>query len=133
MIHENISEELLKKLDNRFLLTVAASKRSRQLQEGAHPLVDEAGVPPVLIALEEILEDKIGIRVVEAPVEVVSPVGRRFVQSVALKEEAVVEAEKPKVAEPAAKAKKKEDKEADDAEAKKKQTAKSKKKKSVVA
>jgi DNA-directed RNA polymerase subunit omega len=132
MIHENISEELLKKLDNRFLLTVAASKRSRQLQEGAHPLVDEVGVPPVLIALEEILEDKIGIRVVEAPVEVVSPVGRRFVQSSAPKEEPVAETSKPKELD-AAKAKKKDDKEADDAEAKKKQTAKSKKKKSVVA
>lgn len=127
MTHGIVNEDLLKKVDNRFLLTVAASKRSRQLQEGAHSLVEDSGQPPVLNALEEILQDKIGIRVVDAPIEVVSPVGRRFVQSVALKEDAP----KARAAEPAAKSKKKEEKE--DAESKKKQTAKSKKKKSVVA
>lgn len=123
MMHEIVNEDLLKKVDNRFLLTVAAAKRSRQVQEGAHPLVEEKGLPPVLTALEEILQDKIGIRVLEVPVEEPMPMRRQA--PVTVKEEA------PKAKEAEPRAKKKEEKE--DADSKKKQTAKSKKKKSVVA
>lgn len=71
-----VTEELLKKVDNRFLLSIAASKRARQLKDGAVPLVEGAeGQPELLIALDEIMEDKIKIEIekkeaiVEAKVE----------------------------------------------------------------
>jgi len=42
-IREEINLALLyKKVPNRFLLTVAASKRARQLDDGARPLIDAA-------------------------------------------------------------------------------------------
>lgn len=64
---EITSEDLLKHVNNRFLLTVAAAKRSRQLQEGSKPLTEEEGLPVVLTALEEIKEGKISV--VTRPIE----------------------------------------------------------------
>ncbi len=63
-MRELVLEELLDKVKNRFLLTVAAARRARQLKEGAKPLIDMAeNEPPVIVALDEILEDKIRIEI----------------------------------------------------------------------
>jgi len=63
-MRELVLEELLDKVKNRFLLTVAAARRARQLKDGAKPLIDAPdNEPAVIVALDEILEDKIRIEV----------------------------------------------------------------------
>jgi len=58
--------ELMKKVPNRFLLTIASSRRARQIKEGANPLVDEVNPEqPVISSLYEILEDKVGVELKE--------------------------------------------------------------------
>ncbi|MDA1353494.1 MAG: DNA-directed RNA polymerase subunit omega [bacterium] len=52
---------LTKKFPNRFLLTLAAAKRARQIKEGARPLIADEGVVPILTALEELRADKIEV------------------------------------------------------------------------
>jgi DNA-directed RNA polymerase subunit omega len=65
-MRELVLEELLDKVRNRFLLTVAAARRARQIRDGAKVLIDAPdGEPPVIVALDEILEDKIRIEVGE--------------------------------------------------------------------
>jgi len=57
-----VTEELLERVNNRFLISVAASKRARQLKDGAVPLVDGTeGATDLVIALDEIMEGKINI------------------------------------------------------------------------
>jgi DNA-directed RNA polymerase subunit omega len=51
--------ELSKLGDSRYTLVMLASKRSRQLVEGAKPLIDTTSTKPVSIAIEEIVEGKI--------------------------------------------------------------------------
>ena len=46
--------ELSEKVDSRYTLVVEASKRARQLVEGAQPLVDPKDMKPLKIAIEEI-------------------------------------------------------------------------------
>ena len=46
--------ELSEKVDSRYTLVVEASKRARQLVDGAQPLVDPKGMKPLKIAIEEI-------------------------------------------------------------------------------
>ncbi len=58
MIYPPLSS-LLKKVDCRYTLVVAAAKRARQLSEGAHRLTRCASDKPVTIALNEINENKI--------------------------------------------------------------------------
>jgi len=58
MIYPPLSS-LLKKVDSRYTLVVAAAKRARQLAEGAHRLTKCASDKPVTIALNEINENKI--------------------------------------------------------------------------
>ncbi|MFC1516935.1 DNA-directed RNA polymerase subunit omega [Candidatus Margulisiibacteriota bacterium] len=61
-----VIEELLEKVQNRFLLTVSAARRARQLKDGAKRLIDAPeDESAVIIALDEILEDKIDIQVGE--------------------------------------------------------------------
>ena len=43
----------LDKLDSKFAFVLAASKRARQLQAGAKPLVPTTGQKPTRIAMEE--------------------------------------------------------------------------------
>jgi len=50
---------LLKKVDNRYSLIVLTAKRSRQLIDGAKPLVDMDSTKPVTIAINEIDQGKI--------------------------------------------------------------------------
>ncbi len=51
--------ELSKLGDSRYTLVMLASKRSRQLVDGAKPLIETASTKPVSIAIEEIIEGKI--------------------------------------------------------------------------
>lgn len=46
--------ELSEKVDSRYTLVVEASKRARQLVEGAQPLIDPKEMKPLKIAIEEI-------------------------------------------------------------------------------
>lgn len=58
MINPSIVD-LLKKVDNRYSLVVATSKRARQIIEGQSPLVQVDSTKPVTIAIEEISEGAI--------------------------------------------------------------------------
>jgi len=51
-------EDCLRKVDNRFELVMLASKRARQLCNGAKPLI-EADNREVVVALREIAEGKV--------------------------------------------------------------------------
>ena len=67
-----VLEELLEKVKNRFLLTVSAARRARQLKDGAKQLIDAPeNESAVIVALDEILEDKIKIETGEI-------VGKKF-------------------------------------------------------
>lgn len=62
---------LLEKVPNRFLLTVAASKRARQLDDGATPLIDASLSynRSLDIALMEIQSGKINVSIEDATEE----------------------------------------------------------------
>jgi len=47
-------EDCLKKIPNRFEMVLTATKRARQIANGADPLVEEANDKPTVIALREI-------------------------------------------------------------------------------
>ncbi len=53
-------EDCLKKIPNRFELTLAAANRARLLSTGAQPLIDPNRDKPTVIALREIAASKIG-------------------------------------------------------------------------
>ena len=53
--------ELLKKVDNRFLLVIATSKRARQIAAGSNPITKVDEKSPVTLAVNEIAEDKVKI------------------------------------------------------------------------
>ena len=46
--------ELTQKVDCRYTLVIEASKRARQLVDGAQPLIDPKDMKPLKIAVEEI-------------------------------------------------------------------------------
>jgi len=53
-------EDCLDQIPNRFLLTMVASKRSKQLYKGAQPLIEnKAGNKKVVLALREIASGQI--------------------------------------------------------------------------
>ncbi|WP_416198098.1 MAG: DNA-directed RNA polymerase subunit omega [Sporanaerobacter sp.] len=54
--------ELTKKADSRYTLVMLASKRARQLVDGAKPYIDTDLNKPVSIAIEEIRQGKITYR-----------------------------------------------------------------------
>jgi DNA-directed RNA polymerase subunit omega len=61
--------ELYKKVPNRFLLTVAAAKRARQIDDGARPLIDNVSLSnekSLDIALMEIQLGKINVFIDES-------------------------------------------------------------------
>ena len=47
-------EDCLENIDNRFQLVLTATKRARQIANGAEPMVDEENDKPTVIALREI-------------------------------------------------------------------------------
>ena len=49
-------EDCLENVDNRFELVLTATKRARQIAQGADPLVEEENDKPTVIALREIAE-----------------------------------------------------------------------------
>ncbi|RMG30616.1 MAG: DNA-directed RNA polymerase subunit omega [Gammaproteobacteria bacterium] len=61
-------EDCLEKIDNRFELVLAASKRARQIARGAEPLVPWDNDKPTVVALREIAAGVIDPRkVLEGP------------------------------------------------------------------
>ena len=50
-------EDCLKYVDTNYELVLKASKRARDISEGAQPLVEEDGDKPVVIALREIADN----------------------------------------------------------------------------
>ena len=52
-------EDCLKQVDNRFTLVMLATKRVRQLLQGAHPLVNPRDNKEIVVALREIAEGKV--------------------------------------------------------------------------
>jgi DNA-directed RNA polymerase subunit omega len=60
MVKPTVSE-LLTKVDNRFRLVIATSKRARQIATGSEILTDEDDESPVTLAADEIAEGKVKI------------------------------------------------------------------------
>lgn len=56
-------DDCLKRIPNRFQMTLAATYRARQLANGATPLVDPEKDKPTVIALREMALGKVGIEV----------------------------------------------------------------------
>jgi DNA-directed RNA polymerase subunit omega len=56
-------DDCLKRIPNRFRLTLAATYRARQLHAGASPLVDPNKDKATVIALREIAAGKVGTEV----------------------------------------------------------------------
>jgi DNA-directed RNA polymerase subunit omega len=56
-------DECLKRIPNRFELTLAATVRARQLSIGATPQVEANKDKPTVIALREIAAGKVGIEI----------------------------------------------------------------------
>lgn len=60
MIKPSVAE-LLEKVDNRYELVIATSKRARQIAQGAEPLVKTDDVAPDSIAADEIEAGKVKV------------------------------------------------------------------------
>lgn len=56
-------DDCLKRIDNRFEMTLAGTYRARQLASGATPLVEGGKDKPTVIALREIAAGKVGLEV----------------------------------------------------------------------
>ncbi|GBR75433.1 DNA-directed RNA polymerase subunit omega [Candidatus Termititenax persephonae] len=81
---EIVLEEVLKKLDNNFMLSVVAAKRARQLKDGAIPQVEHAEDDnDLLVALGEINEDKIKAEIVlDEPQDAIESTGARIIENI---------------------------------------------------
>lgn len=65
-------EDCLNNIDNRFEMVLTATKRARQIANGADPLVEEENDKPTVIALREIAEglvDPERVDVMQAEIE----------------------------------------------------------------
>lgn len=56
-------DDCLKKIPNRFQMTLAATYRARQIANGATPMVDSNRDKPTVIALREMAVGKVGLEV----------------------------------------------------------------------
>jgi len=56
-------DDCLKKVPNRFQMTLAATYRARQIANGATPLVDAEKDKPTVIALRELSLGKFGVEI----------------------------------------------------------------------
>ncbi len=54
-------EDCLKRIPNRFQLTLAATYRARQLAQGGSPMIETNRDKPTVIALREMAQGKYGI------------------------------------------------------------------------
>jgi DNA-directed RNA polymerase subunit omega len=65
-------EDCLNKIDNRFEMVLTATKRARQIANGADPLVEEENDKPTVIALREIADGLVNpesVDVIQAEIE----------------------------------------------------------------
>jgi DNA-directed RNA polymerase subunit omega len=65
-------EDCLDRIDNRFEMVLTATKRARQIANGAEPMVEEANDKPTVIALREIADgliDPESVQVLQAEIE----------------------------------------------------------------
>ena len=65
-------EDCLDRIDNRFEMVLTATKRARQISNGAEPMVEEQNDKPTVIALREIAEGYIDterVDVLQAEIE----------------------------------------------------------------
>lgn len=58
------------KIDNRFLFVMLVARRALQLQKGARARVETGTKKPTVIAMAEVLEDKVQFSTPESPKEV---------------------------------------------------------------
>ena len=58
-------EDCLNNINNRFELVLTATKRARQIANGAEPMVDEQNDKPTVLALREIAENLVSPRNVD--------------------------------------------------------------------
>lgn len=56
-------DDCLKRIPNRFQLTLAATYRARQLTAGNTPMVDSDKDKPTVVALREIAVGKVGLEI----------------------------------------------------------------------
>jgi DNA-directed RNA polymerase subunit omega len=56
-------DDCLKRIPNRFQMTLAATYRARQMANGATPMVDADRDKPTVIALREMALGKVGLEV----------------------------------------------------------------------
>lgn len=56
-------DDCLKRIPNRFQLTLAATYRARQLSAGSTPLVEADKDKPTVVALREIGSGKVGLEI----------------------------------------------------------------------
>jgi DNA-directed RNA polymerase subunit omega len=54
-------EDCLKRIPNRFQLTLAATYRARQLAQGGSPMIEGGRDKPTVTALREVASGKVGI------------------------------------------------------------------------
>lgn len=59
-------DDCLKRIPNRFEMTLVATIRARQLSIGSSPMVESARDKPTVVALREVAQGKIGIEVLDA-------------------------------------------------------------------
>ena len=57
-------DDCLKRIPNRFQMTLAATHRARQITAGAKPMVDDDHDKPTVIALRELAQGLYGLEVV---------------------------------------------------------------------
>lgn len=61
MIYPTLTS-LMEKIDSKYTLVVAVSKRARQIVEGEEPLIKVESQKPVTIAVHEIAQGKVGYK-----------------------------------------------------------------------
>ena len=70
-------DDCLKRIPNRFQLTLTATYRARQVSTGASPLVEPNKDKPTVIALREIAGGKVGLEVLKknssSPMPIATP------------------------------------------------------------
>ncbi len=59
-------DDCLKRIPNRFEMTLVATIRARQLSIGGSPMVESARDKPTVVALREVAQGKVGIEVLDA-------------------------------------------------------------------
>lgn len=66
-------EDCLDNVANRFELVLASARRARQIERGAHPLVDWENDKPTVVALREIAEGLVTSAILDEPPEPAEP------------------------------------------------------------